>query len=64
MIRFCVGRILVYAARLLRAEFRETEIEDLHPPVVRDEKILRFEIAMDDAFGVRGGRVLLAICRA
>src|SRR5262245_47038977 len=53
---FLGRRVLVYAAKLLRSEFRQTEIEDLHPPVVRDKQVFRLEVAMDDAFGMRGGQ--------
>src|SRR5262249_28552081 len=49
---------LVYAAILLLAEFRQTEIEDLHPPIVRDEQVLRLQVTVDDAFGVSGGQSL------
>src|SRR5262249_49408965 len=55
---FLRGRVLVYAAKLLRVEFGKTEIEDLHPPIVRDEQVLRLQITMDDAFGMSGGQSL------
>ena len=32
----------------------ETEVEDLHAPVGRDEDVLRLQVAMDDALLVRG----------
>src|SRR5262249_42316282 len=54
---FLCRRVLVYA-ELLRAEFSQTEIEDLHPPVVHDEQVLRLQVTMDDAFGMRGGQSL------
>jgi hypothetical protein len=31
----------------------EAEVEDLHPPVRRDEQVLRLEVAVDDALVVR-----------
>src|SRR5262249_1459507 len=55
---FLRGRVLVYAAVLLRVEFGKTEIQDLHPPIVRDEQVLRLQVTMDDAFGVSGGQPL------
>ena len=36
-------------------EFRETEVEDFHEAVVRDDHVLRLQIAMHDAALVRGG---------
>ena len=36
----------------------ETEIEDLQAAIVRDENIFRFQVAMDDAFVVRGSQTL------
>src|SRR5262249_15908796 len=53
-----------YAAKLLRVEFRQSEIEDLHPPVVRDEQVLRLQVTMDDPFGVSGGQSLGDLPRA
>jgi hypothetical protein len=32
---------------------RKAEVEDLDPPVRRDEQVLRLEVAVDDAFVVR-----------
>src|SRR5262249_52851369 len=55
---FLRGRVLVYAVKMLPVEFSKTEIEDLHPPVVRDEQVLRLQVTMDDAFGMRGGQSL------
>src|SRR5262245_10943501 len=55
---FLRGRVLVYAAILMRAEFRQAEVENLHPPIFRDEQVLRLQVTMDDAFGVSGGQSL------
>src|SRR5262245_44289373 len=55
---FLGRRVLVYVAKLLRVEFSKTEIEDLHPPVVRDEQVLRLQVTMDYAFEVSGGQPL------
>jgi hypothetical protein len=35
-------------------ETRDTEVEQLQPPLVGDEDVLRLDVAMDDAFAVRG----------
>ena len=37
-------------------DFGETEVENLGPAVVGDEKIFRLQVAMDDALFVRGGQ--------
>ena len=42
-------------ARVL-GELRETEVENLDAPVLRDEEVLGLEIAVDDALVVRGGK--------
>jgi hypothetical protein len=34
----------------------EAEVEDLHPPVVRQEQVLGLEVAVDDPLVVRGGK--------
>jgi hypothetical protein len=52
-------RIEIAAGGLLPLELRETEVEDLHPPIGGEEDVLRLEIAMDDPFRVRGGE---AVC--
>src|SRR5215510_13398999 len=52
----CRG-VLVYS-KLLRSEFSQTEIEYLRSPVVRDEQVLRLQVPMNDAFGMRGGQSL------
>jgi hypothetical protein len=39
-------------------ELGETEIENLHPTVVRYEEVLWLEIAMDDAFLVSGRQTM------
>jgi hypothetical protein len=43
-------------AGFLLEHFSESEIEDLDVAVVSDEQILRFQIAMGNALGVRGGQ--------
>src|SRR5262249_41077098 len=39
-------------------ELGQTEVEDLDPPVSRDEQVLGLQIAMDDPLLVRGGEAL------
>ena len=36
-----------------RRQRREAEVQDLYPPVGRDEDVLRLEVAVDDSFVVR-----------
>ncbi len=38
------------------AQLRQPEVENLHPPVVGDEHVLRLDVPVDDAFLVRGGQ--------
>ena len=35
-------------------QFGESEVQDLRLPLLSDEDVRRFDIAMDDAFVVRG----------
>src|ERR1017187_3615795 len=37
-------------------QFRQTEVQDLHAAVARQEDVLRFQVAMDNAFGVSGAQ--------
>jgi hypothetical protein len=37
-------------------ELGQTEIQDLHASVFRDEQVFRLEVAVDDALAVRGGQ--------
>ena len=39
-------------------EFRQTKIQNLHPPVFGDEKIVGLEVAMNDALAVSGGQAV------
>ena len=39
-----------------RHQLGQTEVENLDTTVRGDEHVLRLEIAMDDALGVRGGQ--------
>ena len=55
----CVAMLLAPAdGRVGLRELRETEVENLHAAVVRDEDVLRLQIAMDDALLVRGGEAV------
>ena len=40
------------------SDFGETEIEDAYATVAGDQDVVGFEIAMDDARGVRGGQTI------
>ena len=44
-------------------ELGEAEVEDLDPPVARDEDVLGLQIAVDDALVVRGGEPLRDLAR-
>ena len=44
--------------RRLAHHARQTEVEDLDAVVVRDQQVLGLQIAMDDAFLVRGSESL------
>lgn len=37
-------------------QLRDAEIEDLHQPLLSQKQILGFDVAMDDALSVRGGK--------
>ena len=37
-------------------QLRQSEVQNLHPPVLGDEQVLRFQIAMDNAFLMRRGQ--------
>src|SRR5262249_17914338 len=39
--------------RIRLREFRQPEVQDLHAVIGRDENVLGFQIAMDDAFFMR-----------
>ena len=41
-----------------RGEFRDPEIEDLEPSLMRHKEVLRLEIAVDDALVVGGAQSL------
>ena len=41
----------------------DAEVEDLDPPVVRDEQVVGLHVAMDDALVVRGGEPLRSLAR-
>ena len=47
------GRSIVPAGGFWTGQLRQAEIEDLHPAIAGDKKILRLEVAMDDALLVR-----------
>ena len=49
-----VGVLVVRAPASGRRQLRQTEVEDLHPAVGRDEHVLRLQVAVDDALVVRG----------
>ena len=47
------------ARRLLGVrQLGEAEVEDLHPAVLRDEKVLRLQVPVDDPLLVRGGQAV------
>ena len=46
--------VLVAAPTARAIELRQTEVENLHALVARDEDVLRLQVAMDDALLVRG----------
>ena len=39
-------------------QLRDAEVEDLDPPVARDEQVVGLHVAVDDALVVRGGEPL------
>jgi hypothetical protein len=53
--RVPVGRFVSSGAGFCLLQLGETEVEDLDPPVLRDEQVLGLEIPVDDALLV-GGR--------
>ena len=44
-------------------ELREPEVEDLQAPLARHEEVVRFQVAVDDAFVMRGGQSLGDLAR-
>ncbi len=52
------GRQIRLLARALFGvrQLREAEVEDLQPPVLRDEEVLRLQVAVDDPLLVRRGK--------
>ncbi len=52
---FLRGRVGVNYAGLRRAQFCQSEVENLHAPVFSDKQILRLQVTMHDAFLVCGG---------
>ena len=54
----CRGR---FVARL--RQLRDAEVENLDPPVVGDEQVVRLYVAVDDPLVVRGGEPLRGLAR-
>ena len=46
-----------------RVELGDAEVENLDPPVARDEQVVGLQVAMDDALVVRGGEPLRDLAR-
>src|SRR5262249_4229961 len=49
-----LGKVAISGAR----ELGQPKVEDLHAPVVGDEQIIRFEIAMDDPLFMSCGQAM------